>query len=44
MKTRNSKYGEKGKECKAVIVHVIKAYRGRRGIVPLILNLSTKWR
>jgi hypothetical protein len=33
---------KKRKECKAVLVHTIKAYRGRRGIAPLILNLSTR--
>jgi hypothetical protein len=31
------------KKSKAVPVHVIKAYRGRRGISPLILILSTSW-
>jgi hypothetical protein len=25
-------------------VHAMKAYRGRRGIAPLLLNLSTRWR
>ena len=27
-----------------VLVHAVKAHRGSRGIFPLILNLSTKWR
>jgi hypothetical protein len=25
-------------------VHAIKAHRGSRGIAPLMLNLSTRWR
>jgi hypothetical protein len=25
-------------------VHTMKAYRGNRGICPLILNLDTRWR
>jgi hypothetical protein len=29
---------------KLIGMHAIKAYRGRRGAVPLILNLSTRWR
>jgi len=29
---------------KVVSVHAIKAYRGSRGVLPLILNLGTKWR
>jgi hypothetical protein len=29
---------------KAVPVHAVKAYRGTRGIAPLILNLGTRWR
>ena len=29
---------------KVVPVHSIKAYRGRRGIAPLILNIGTKWK
>jgi hypothetical protein len=29
---------------KVVPVHTMKAYRGRRGIGPLILNLSTRWK
>jgi hypothetical protein len=29
---------------KLISMHAIKAYRGRRGAVPLILNLGTKWR
>jgi len=31
------------KKGKAVPIHAIKAYRGSRGISPLILNLSTRW-
>ena len=30
--------------CKVVPVHALKAYGGRRGIAPLILNLGTRWR
>jgi hypothetical protein len=26
-----------------VLFHAMKAYRGRRGITPLILNLGTRW-
>jgi hypothetical protein len=29
---------------KVVLVHAIKAYRGSRGIAPLILNLCTRWK
>jgi len=29
---------------KVVPVHTIKAYRGSRGIAPLILNLYSRWR
>jgi len=29
---------------KSFPVHVMKAYRGRRGISPLILNLSARWK
>jgi hypothetical protein len=29
---------------KSVPVHTMKAYGGRRGIVPLILNLGCRWR
>jgi len=29
---------------KVVSVHATKAYRGSRGVLPLILNLGTKWR
>jgi len=29
---------------KGVPVHVIKAYRRRRGVAPPILNLSARWR
>jgi hypothetical protein len=29
---------------KVVAVHTIKAYRGERDIVPLILNPSARWR
>jgi hypothetical protein len=31
-------------EVKAVPVHTMKAYRGSRGLVPLILNHGTIWR
>ena len=34
----------KGKECKVVPVHAMKAYWWRRVIAPLILNLGTIWR
>jgi hypothetical protein len=27
----------------AFLVHAMKVYRGSRGIVPLILNLGTRW-
>jgi hypothetical protein len=29
---------------KTFLVHPMKLYRGRRGIEPLILNLSKRWR
>jgi hypothetical protein len=29
---------------KVVPVYAMKAYRGRRSMVPLVLNLSTRWR
>lgn len=32
----------RGKD-KLISMHVIKAYRGKRGAFPLILNLGTKW-
>jgi hypothetical protein len=36
--------GDKGKvKVKSSLSHVIKAYRGIRGIAPLILNLDTRW-
>ena len=31
-------------QVKVFLVHTTKAYRGSRGIAPLILNLCTKWR
>jgi hypothetical protein len=38
---RNTFAGNKGK---VVHVHAMKADRGSRRIVPLILNLATRWR
>lgn len=32
------------KEGKVVAVHVMKAYRGKGGIPPHILNLDTRWK
>ena len=32
----------KGK-CKVILVLTMKAYRGSRGVAPLILNLGTRW-
>ena len=31
------------KKLKVFLVHPMKAYRGNRGIAPLILNFDTKW-
>jgi hypothetical protein len=32
------------KKGKVVLIHYMKAYKGSRGITPLILNPGTKWR
>jgi hypothetical protein len=37
-----STYTNRGKG-KIVPVHTTKAYKGTRGIAPLILNLGTRW-
>jgi hypothetical protein len=37
---RGTEVGVRGK---AVPLHAMKAYRGRRGITPLIHNLSIRW-
>jgi hypothetical protein len=32
------------KEDEVIFVHVMKGYRGSRGIAPFILNLGARWR